>query len=174
MAKEITRTVLTHESDYVINKDLLNELYFNRCQMVTSDDHRDKAAEERPAIFVTTSGMMQGGPAMHYLGTCGTTKRTRSFLTGYQVEGTNGRRLLEEGYVFINGMRTNVRCEVQKFDFSGHADIEDIKKVVWQVNPKRLIMQHGDTESVTNMVAWAKAETPFEVYGPDVGDKIDL
>ena len=174
MAKEITRTVLTHQSDYVINKDLLNEMYFDKVQTVTSDEHRDQVARERPAIFVATSGMMQGGPAIHYLKRMWNDPRNAVLLTGYQVQGTNGRHLLEEGYVSIDGWRTNVRCEVQKFDFSGHADIEDIKKAIWAVNPKKLIAQHGDEESVANVLAWAKAETPFEPYGPEIGDIIDL
>jgi putative mRNA 3-end processing factor len=118
--------------------------------------------------------MIQGGPAIHYLKRMWNDQKSAVFLTGYQVKGTNGRHLLEEGYVSIDGWRTNVKCEVQKFDFSGHADIEDIKKAIWAVNPKRLIVQHGDEESVANVVAWAKEQTPFEVYGPGIGDTIDL
>lgn len=174
MAKEVTRTVLTHQSDYVINKDLLNAMHFDRTQHVTSEDHRERAAGERPAIIVAPSGMIQGGPAIHYLKRMWNDQKSAVFLTGYQVKGTNGRHLLEEGYVSIDGWRTNVKCEVQKFDFSGHADIEDIKKAIWAVNPKRLIVQHGDEESVANVVAWAKEQTPFEVYGPGIGDTIDL
>lgn len=174
MAKEVTRSILTNQSDYVTNKDTLNGMYFDKAQLIASEEHREKVAQERPAIIVATSGMLQGGPVLHYLKYVWQDPKSAILLAGYQVEGTNGRHLLEDGYAYIDGWRTTVRCEVKKFDFSGHADIEDVKKAVFAVNPKRVIFQHGDEESVVNMVAWAKAQTPFEAYGPHVGETIDI
>ncbi len=174
MAKEVTRNVLTNQSTYVINKDELHRMFFSKVKFISSEQHREEVARERPAIFVTTSGMMQGGPAIGYLKELWHDPKNAVFLTGYQVHGTNGRHLVDDGYVFIDGWKTPVKCEVQKFDFSGHADIEDIKRMVWAVHPKKVIFQHGEEESVVNMVEWTKRETPFEPYGPSIGDEIDL
>jgi putative mRNA 3-end processing factor len=174
MAKEMTRTVLTQPSSYVFNKDALHEMYFTKVHFISSPEHRERVASERPSIIVTTSGMLQGGPANEYLSHLWHDPKSAVFLTGYQVQGTNGRRLFEEGVADVDGCETRVRCQVQRFDFSGHADIEDIKKAMWVLQPKKLIVQHGDEESVTNLVEWAKHETPFETIGPKLGDSIDL
>jgi len=174
MCKEVTRKILNNQSSYVVNKDKLNHMLFERVELVANEERRERIAKGPPSIIVTTSGMMQGGPAIGYLKHLWHEPRNAVMLTGYQVHGTNGKTLLDEGYVHIEGWKTPVRCEVSKFDFSGHADIEDIKKAIWQIHPKTLIIQHGDEESVENMVAWAKHETPFTVYGPHLGDEIDL
>lgn len=173
MAKEVTRKVLTNQSTYVTNKEPLNNMYFNRVKYVASDALRQQATREK-AIIVTTSGMMQGGPAIRYLKELWHDPKNAVFLTGYQVHGTNGRHLIDEGYIHIDGWKTPVKCEVKKFDFSGHADKEDVKRTVWKIHPKVLIFQHGNEESVANMVEWAKRETPFKVYGPHIGDEIEL
>lgn len=174
MCKEITRKILTHQSTYVTKKDALHRMLFKKVELVGSQERRTKLAQKQPAIFVTTSGMMQGGPAIAYLKRMWHDEKNAVFLTGYQVHGTNGRHLIDEGYVHIDGWKTPVKCEVQKFDFSGHADIDDIKKAIWTIEPKRLIIQHGDDESVANLLEWAKQETPFAADGPKLGDEIDL
>jgi putative mRNA 3-end processing factor len=173
MAKEITRKVLNHQSTYVINKEKLHTMLFDRVELVSSQERRIAVAQKQQAIFITTSGMMQGGPAIMYLKHMWHEKRNAVFLTGYQVHGTNGRHLIDEGYVHIDGWKTPVKCEVQKFDFSGHADLEDIQKVIYTLEPEQVIVQHGDEESVLNLLAWLK-KTPFTGYGPDIGDEIEV
>ncbi len=174
MAKEVTLKVIATQSDAVQGKETLHRMYYDRVELIASRDRRAEVAQGGPAIIVTTSGMMQGGPAIAYLKHLWHDPKNAVFLTGYQVNGTNGRHLIDEGYVHINGWKTPVKCEVRKFDFSGHADIDDIKKAIWQLSPKTLVVQHGDDESVTNMVAWANEETPFDVHGPHIGDELDL
>lgn len=174
MAKTITRDVLTNQSTYVVNKDALQKMYFKVVQTVSSSNRRKLAAQTQPAIFVTTSGMMQGGPAIDYLKHMWHDPKNAVFLTGYQVKGTNGHRLVETGEVRINGIDTQIRCDLRKFDFSGHVDFEDLKKSVKLLNPKNLIVIHGDPESVENLVEWAKSALDGKVYGPKIGDVITL
>ena len=174
MAKEVTRKVLANQSAYVQHKDVLNTMFLERVQFVTSEDVRNKVAQRQPAIFVTTSGMLQGGPCIHYLKHMWHDPKNAVFLLGYQVKGTNGRTLLEEGFITIKGWRTNVKCEIRKFDFSGHADMDDVKKTIWAVHAPKVIVQHGEEQSVVNLLEWVKRETPFEAYGPRIGDEIDL
>lgn len=174
MAKEITRKVLTHQSTYVTNKDTLHEMFFNKVRTISSERSRNRIAEQDCGMFITTSGMLQGGPAIHYLKHMWHNPNDAVFLTGYQAKGTNGRRLLEDGIVFIKGMETPVRCQVKKFDFSGHADIEDVHMFIQKLDPSVVIAQHGDPESVAAMEEWARTNTRAETYAPTVGDEIDL
>ncbi len=173
MAKEVTRKILLHQSSYVMNKDLLNEMYMRRVTLVSSQQRRMLAAKTQPAIIVTTSGMLQGGPAMSYLKQLWHDSKNAVFLTGYQVPGTNGYRLLTKGSVYIDGWKTYVKCPVRKFDFSGHADTDDIKQAILTIKPRHLIVQHGEPESVDHLVAWAR-EQGLNATGPAFGDTIRI
>ena len=96
-------------------------------------------------------------------------------MTGYQCKRTNGRDLLDNGFVTIDGWRTKVACQVEKFDFSGHSDRTALENYIAKVNPKVLIVQHGDSEAVDSLVQWAKKELSCEaVYGPELLEEIAL
>lgn len=173
MGKEVTRKVLLHQSSYVSSKDQLNEMYMKRCTLISSQKRRVLAGKTQPAIIVTTSGMLQGGPAMQYLKHLWHDPKNAVFLTGYQVHGTNGYRLLNKGSVYLDGWKTFVKCQVRKFDFSGHADTEDIKHAIKTIDPRLLLVQHGDPESVDHLVSWAEKEG-IPVRGPEIGETITV
>lgn len=175
MAKQLSRQILTNNSTYVINKDLIHECYFKKVQLVGSQTLRLQIAKKQPAIFITTSGMMQGGPVLNYLKEMWHDPKNAVLLTGYQVKQTNGWHLLNENVAYLDGWRTEVKCEVQKFDFSGHADIEDIQNFVKTINPKILVVQHGNEEAVDNLARWSAQNTSIKkIYGPRIGEKISI
>jgi putative mRNA 3-end processing factor len=172
MAKKVTHATVEGKNPYVINKDKLVDL-MDHIELVTSDDHRSRAAN-KPGIFVTTSGMLQGGPAIHYLEHFWTDHKSAVLLTGYQVKGTNGWMLDNEGVAYIGGYRSRVQCEVKRFDFSGHLSREDIKATIRAVKPRILILNHGNTEGEDSIYAWAKQELSCEVFEPEVGQEIEI
>ncbi len=95
-------------------------------------------------VIVTTSGMLDGGPVLRYLEQIREDPRSAILLTGYQVEGTNGRRLIEEGLIDIGGADVKVKCEWQKFDFSAHAGHDELVRFVEACDPQRVVLMHGD------------------------------
>lgn len=173
MAKKITSNVLRNPSKYVKNKDKLAHMFYDVIRSPKSQDERNEIAAKQ-GIFVTTSGMLQGGPVLHYLKHMWHNPKNAVFLSGYQVNGTNGRLLLDKGVVYLKGSRTQVKCQIEKFDFSGHSDRGALKKYIKAVNPKVLICQHGDPESVDALSSWAKEELGVETYAPSILDEIEL
>lgn len=171
MAKQVTRKVLTNPSTYIRNKDILQRMYFEVVQYVSSQNMRNEVAT-KPGIFVTTSGMVQGGPAIHYLKHMWHDEKSAVLLTGYQVKNTNGWLLQEKGEVYIKGWRTKVKCFVKRFDFSGHLDKHNLHEYIKTVNPTFIIIQHGNEESIAELALWAKKNTKARVYTPAVGDEI--
>ena len=167
-----TRAVLDCQSPFVANRDRLTSV-FSRVQFISSDEHRQSVAQS-PGIFVTTSGMLQCGPAIHYLEQMWSDEKSATLLTGYQVKGTNGFMLDTERIAYIGGYRTKVRCQVERFDFSGHLSQEDIKQAVLSVRPKVLILNHGNMESIATIAAWAKQTVGCEVFAPKVGEQITI
>jgi putative mRNA 3-end processing factor len=172
MAKKVTRATLDGNSPFVRNKELLGRL-FGKVGLVTSDEHRALIAQN-PGIFISTSGMLQGGPAIHYLEQMWSDERSAVLLTGYQVKGTNGWLLDNDRMAYIGGYRTRVRCDVQRFDFSGHLDRKDIQNVVLAVRPRILIVNHGNRENIAGVVDWAKALGWCQVFAPEVGEQVEI
>ena len=95
-------------------------------------------------VIVTTSGMLDGGPVLRYLEAVRDDPKSAILLTGYQVEGSNGRRLIEEGVIDIDGVDVKIRCEWQKFDFSAHAGHDELVRFIEGCDPQRVVLMHGD------------------------------
>jgi putative mRNA 3-end processing factor len=99
-------------------------------------------------VIVTTSGMLDGGPVLRYIEAIRNDPRSAILLTGFQVEGTNGRRLVDEGAIEIKGATVRPKCEWQKFDFSAHAGHDDLVRFIEACDPKRVVLMHGDNREL--------------------------
>ncbi len=173
MCKKITNRILGVNDPYVNNRKILEEMFNKKVIHIGSEKHRRHALSQQ-GIYVTTSGMMQGGPVLSYLNEMWHDPKHAILLMGFQCKRTNGRHLIEEGYVYLNGWRTYVKCSVEKFDFSGHADKEDLKEIIRRINPKKLVIQHGDSEAVEQLRSWAEKENKYVVYAPEIGEEIEV
>ena len=62
---------------------------------------------------------------------------------------TPGRKLLETGKVSTRGREMNVMAEVKQFEFSGHADRNELFAMIEKIkgNPQKCLTVHGDSES---------------------------
>ncbi len=68
-----------------------------------------------------------------------------------------------------------LRCDVQQFDFSGHATRESIREFIATVDPRQLILVHGDEDAMEWFEAGAKEDHPgTEVVIPDVETEVRL
>ena len=166
MCKRITRKIIDNGSEYVKNKNTLANMYHNIVELVSSKKRRIDSTK-RQGIFVTTSGMLQGGPIMTYLEEMWHNEKNSILLTGFQAKGTNGRKLIEKGYVFLDKGKTHVKCQVEQFEFSGHSSGEDIKEFTKTIQPDHVMFQHGDEDAVENLHDWAENSLDAEVYSPE-------
>lgn len=144
---------------------------FRRAKRITNPGERI-AAVKKQGIFITTAGMLTGGPVMEYL-KCLNNPRNAILLTGYQGEHTNGRLLEEEGCVFIDGWKTRVHCAWKKFDFSAHAGLSELKRLIRAVQPKQVVFVHGEPESIKNIADWTRA-MDITTHAPNLCDKIHI
>ena len=108
---------------------------------VKSEAGRARAMEAD--IIVTTSGMLEGGPVGRYIDRHGNDPRSAIFLTGYQVEGTAGRRLMDEGVFTIDEEPRRVAAELEYFDFSSHAGHADLINFIKRCQPERVVVMHS-------------------------------
>ena len=110
---------------------------------VKSNGQRERAVEGADVI-ITTSGMLEGGPVGTYIRSLGRDPRNAVFLTGYQVEGTNGRRLMDERRVELDGETVQVEAELEYFDFSSHAGHGDLVRFIKKCDPENVVVMHSE------------------------------
>lgn len=140
MGKTVTRIYLDHPEFLRSGKKL--RFAKDHGEEVRSPRNRQQAAHAE--VIVTTSGMLDGGPALHYIERIRDDPKSAIFLSGYQVEGTNGRLLLEQGMLDVHGVRERVQAQVQFFDFSAHAGHEELVSFIEACDPKRVVLMHGE------------------------------
>ena len=109
---------------------------------------RQRSAAMNGDVIVTTSGMLNGGPVLHYLSKLRNDPSSAVFLTGYQVPGTNGHLLKETGKLRLerdpNSPSFDLQCKLRSFDLSGHAGHSQIVDFIDKCNPEKVILYHGD------------------------------
>lgn len=159
MAKDVSRIFLRNPEFIRNRKDL--ERAFERIKFVHSQ-HGRKVALKGGNVILTTSGMLDGGPVLYYLSQLHNEKKSSVFLTGFQVEGSNGRRLLDTGHVEDQGASIKVECPVQKFDFSAHAGHAELVRFAKTSGAKDIVLFHGDQsgELRPDLEKFARVHTP--------------
>ena len=103
-----------------------------------------KRALREADVIVTTGGMLDGGPVLYYIGELYPDANSSIFLTGYQVEGSNGRQLMDTGTLTVDETVVRPACEVEKFDFSAHAGHTDLVQFARATRARTVVLMHGD------------------------------
>ncbi|MEW5936300.1 MAG: MBL fold metallo-hydrolase [Candidatus Thermoplasmatota archaeon] len=165
MGKRITGTYL--DMPHYLRRPKLLRAAHRKIKPVRNFGERRKAM--RADAVITTSGMLDGGPVLTYLDEKKYDDRSAVLLTGYQVEGTNGRLLLEERRVDFYGVRQEIACEVEYFDLSAHADHHQLLRFIDACDPRRVVLMHGDSRQ-----ALANDLKGYEVLMPMEGEEFEL
>jgi KH/beta-lactamase-domain protein len=129
-------------------------------------EQRQDIADGEPAIILSTSGMVTGGPIFSWLDLLGTDPDNSLVFVGYQAEGTMGRRI-QQGRREVTlprwdggESRVTLQLRVESVSgFSGHADRNGLMDYVRTMNdrPDRVLCVHGD-ETATNQFSSALYE----------------
>ncbi|ELZ55043.1 MULTISPECIES: MBL fold metallo-hydrolase [Halorubrum] len=167
MGKEVTRMLRRHP-EFVRDADALRRAT-SHARFVTGRDGQRKRIADQNAAIVTTSGMLSGGPAMTYVPAVRSNPTNKVTLTGYQVEGTPGRNLLETGSAEIDGRVMTVAARVEGYDFSAHADREGLRSFLDAYPDARVLVNHGD-----RCAAFAEElrADGFAASAPEIGEQI--
>jgi len=166
MGKTVNGIMLDQPS-YLANPKLLEEAD-GRVKIVHSQHGRNLAAKGE--VIVTTSGMLDGGPVLDYLRRIKDDTKSAVLLTGYQVQGTNGRMLLDFGLIDFAGVTEKVNCKVEFFDFSAHAGHSQLKEFIKKCEPEKVILCHSDNRQA--LVDDLKDR--FEFLTPNTGDVVNI
>jgi putative mRNA 3-end processing factor len=167
MGKSITQIYLKYKKyikDAVRFKKDVNSVY------IVSNPRERIAAIRSPSVIITTAGMMEGGPVLDYL--INVNSKSKIIFTGFNVEGTNGWKLLNKGYITLNGRDLEVSLPVEYFDFSAHASRTDILNFIKWANPEKIVIVHTDFGKEFERELCE--DFGYDAVAPKLGDKIEL
>lgn len=106
------------------------------------------------AIIISSSGMMTGGRILHHLYHRLRNKQDTILISGFQAEGTRGRKLVDKSSTIkIFGEEVPVNCRIENMtSLSGHADRSEL--LSWMKNfkekPKMTFVVHGENPGLKN------------------------
>ena len=102
------------------------------------------------ALYIVSSGMLVEHTPSYILasGLVGHTRNTIGFV-GYCDPDTPGGKLLAtkhgDSFLFEKAqVKAKVKCRIDRFELSGHADREDLLEFAIQAAPRSIVLTHGD------------------------------
>lgn len=137
------------------------------------DREASKALNVRkgPMVIISGSGMANGGRIIHHLLQRLDNPDTIVLFTGYQAEGTLGRRILEGApEVKIMGREVAVHARIDKLNaLSAHADQLEIMRWLrgFKTPPKRTFIVHGEPPAQEALRAKIVSELGWTVEVPE-------
>jgi metallo-beta-lactamase family protein len=144
------------------------------------DREQSKALNRQhgPMIIIAGSGMANGGRIVHHLKARLGDPTTQVLFTGYQGEGTLGRRLIDgDPEVSIHGEPVHVRASVSALNsLSAHADQAEVMSWLkgFKAAPKKTFIVHGEPKAQAALQAKIKEELGWETEIPTQGQVFDL
>ena len=161
-------SIYNRSREYVSSANDLRKACVNAYEVETNED---RYHSNRADVIVTTSGMLDGGPALSYIERIKNDSRSGVLISGFQVEESNGYRLLSTGHLEINGVLEKINCEVGRFDLSAHAGHSELVSFVNRCNPDTVILVHGDGEKRQLL---ADEFDGRKVFMPKKGERLEL
>ncbi len=139
------------------------------------EDERRDVTDGGPAIILSTSGMVTGGPIMSWLEHLGPDPNTTMVFVGYQAQGTLGRRI-QSGWDEIPMNGRSGRSDTLALDFnvetvdgfSGHSGRQGLIDFVRTMNPRpeKVLCVHGDESSVQDLSSALYHKFDMRTFAP--------
>ncbi|MFO8078246.1 MAG: MBL fold metallo-hydrolase [Thermoplasmatota archaeon] len=166
MGRKVSKIYLRHKEYIRSPKNLRKAI--NNINFIHSDRGRKLALDAD--VIITSSGMMDGGPVLHYMNKLKNNPKNAVILTGYQVEGTNSHLLMERGKLDFYGVVEDVSCDVSYFDFSGHAGHSELVDFAKQCQPEKIVLMHSDNRDALV----EPLQDVAEVFAPGNGQLLSI
>lgn len=124
--------------------------YSDNIKKIESKDERSSILSGKPCCIIASSGMLKGGISSYYAEQLTRGPKNLIAITGYQAKGTPGDALLkakesqEQIWTLSDEKSVPVKCKVERYQLSAHADGDQLTQLVEQVQPRKLFLVHGE------------------------------
>ncbi len=126
-------------------------------------------------VIVAPSGMLQGGTAVFYMEKLGFRPENAVFLVSFQVPGTGGNKLMEQGTFNVAEKDEKVIAKVRHFDFSSHTGATPLQNFIKGLKGKPdLYVIHGEPDSCDFLAQWAQDECGLKAVAPNMNDEFEV
>jgi len=132
-------------------------------------------------LFVITAGMMSENTAAHGLALrMMGDERMAIFFVGYADPETPAGRLraAKQGETFLfsaSGGEATRKCEIDEFDLTAHANRDELLNFVGEVNPRTVLLGHGDQDAREWFEQQIRARHPnIKVIQPGPGKEVEV
>ncbi len=177
-ALKIFRHNLIYSKKELQRMILINEIDPYKSRYVFVSERRDRIdALEEGSIFITTSGMMKGGPVMTYFKYLAEDKNNLLLFVGYQAPGTPGRELLEGNKkIKYRGKEIDVKMKVKRINLSAHADRNGLINHLDSIkNLENVFIVHGEDTKRKELFDFIKKNRKnYEVFLPKNGETYEI
>lgn len=138
--------IAKRNGDITFTRKVIKELQLRRPprKLVPGKESKEQG------IYILSSGMLMGfTPSYMMAATLMHNPRNSIFFVGYCDPDTPGGKLLECGpgdtFTFdAIDYEAKIRCQIERFELSGHANREELLEFALQAKPKNVILTHGD------------------------------
>ncbi len=181
LARKIS-TIYLDFPDFIRNIKLFRRA-IRKAQFVSTRKIRHNAKQSN-GVIISPSGMLKGGAALDYIPSILTDTTSAVYLVGYQVEGSPGRALIDNGFFEFKELKRNrnksvdlhieALCDYKYFDFSSHSDNENIHSYIQKLNFERksnkdIFCIHGDNKSTTSLASELTSKN-YNSVAPETGE----
>jgi len=172
MAREAARVFLRHP-DFFRNYKLLKRALSNT-QWIRSRRQRE-GLTKNPGLIVAPAGMLRGGTAAMYLSEIMHDPKNAVLLVGYQIPGTPGRELLDNGSYDDGAGLKRVKAKFQLFDFSSHVGQNQLLELGTSFpNLEQLYTVHGDADACEYLAKTLHKTNSINAHVAETGQQIEL
>lgn len=143
---------------------------------VSSDDSKAINEDRTPKVIISASGMCEAGRIRHHLKHNLWRSESTILFSGYQVEGTIGRKLQDgEKYVKLFGEDIAVKADICQLEgFSSHADRDLLIEWLSHTRCRQVFVNHGNDEVCDNFAVLLEQRLGVSAMAPYSGDVYDL
>jgi len=184
----LARKILTEYSQFPDSfKDFSRYKSAVKKAQLVSREWRKKLKKRAQGLIISPSGMLKGGAAIEYIPSFLRDPSSAVFLVGYQVEGTPGRKLIDERIFEFKedkkrryqsyDLSIKAKCDIAYYDFSSHADkihlTNYINNLTFRDESKFIFCVHGDEKSTTSF-AHDLSKRDFNSVAPETGESYKI
>ncbi|KAG5718831.1 Endoribonuclease YSH1 [Termitomyces sp. T112] len=112
-----------------------------------------KIAEGPPCVVLASPGFMQTGPSRELFEYWAPDSRNGLVITGYSIEGTLARDIMNEPEDFI-GLKGNTisrKISVDYISFSAHVDYSQNSEFIEAVKAQHVVLVHGEQNAMARL-----------------------
>lgn len=146
----------------------------------------DRMNDSNPCVLIASPGMLQSGLSRRVLEKWCPDPRNSVILTGYSVDGTMAKNLIREPSEIPSLSDSNImvprRITVEEISFAAHVDFEQNAEFIDLVNPKAIVLVHGDSNPMGRLKSallskyqkLKSTEEEIKIYNPKNSSVLSL